>query len=71
MDRDAIQLEWGWRLQCTSLGAVFGGTLPLVAIALIELTHNKLAPAWYIFGWTILVILFAIFLKETYKNSLG
>ncbi|KTD20087.1 proline/betaine transport protein homolog [Legionella lansingensis] len=40
----------------TSIGynigqALFGGTVPLIALTLIEITGTIYAPAWYIFGW--------------------
>ncbi len=51
--------------------AIFGGTLPLVALTLIELTGNKLSPAWYIFVFSIGVLIAWKFLKETYQISLN
>lgn len=51
--------------------AVFGGTLPLVALALIEFTGDKLAPAWYVFGFSLLVFTTWFYLKETYREPLN
>lgn len=51
--------------------ALFGGTLPLVAIALIELTGDTLAPAWYVFSFNVLVFVAWMFLRETYQTELG
>jgi len=50
--------------------AIFGGTLPLVALTLIEVTGNKLAPAWYVFGFNIVVLFAWLYLKETYQEKL-
>lgn len=36
--------------------ALFGGTAPLIALTLVEYTGNLLSPAWYIFGWTVIVL---------------
>ncbi|TAL58686.1 MAG: MFS transporter, partial [Legionella sp.] len=47
--------------------AFFGGTLPLVALTLIEITGNLLAPAWYVFLFNVVVLITWLFLKETYK----
>jgi proline/betaine transport protein TphA len=43
--------------------ALFGGTLPLIAITLIEFTGNQLAPAWYIFGWSVFVFVAITLIK--------
>jgi proline/betaine transport protein TphA len=40
--------------------AVFGGTVPLVGLILVEMTGNKLAPAWYIFAWALLAIVMMV-----------
>lgn len=50
--------------------AIFGGTLPLVALTLIEITGNKLSPAWYVFLFSIGVLIAWKFLKESYQISL-
>ncbi|WP_133128109.1 MFS transporter [Legionella nagasakiensis] len=62
------------RASGTSIGynigqALFGGTAPLIAILLIEMTGNNYAPAWYMFIWTIIVILAARFLQETNQKA--
>lgn len=51
--------------------ALFGGTLPMVALLLIELTGNKYAPAWYVFLWGLFVLIFIRSIRETYKSSLA
>lgn len=50
--------------------ALFGGTMPLVALLLIELTGNKLAPAWYLFIWAIVVLIATFYVRESYKKTL-
>lgn len=49
------------RASGTSMGynmaqALFGGTLPLIALTLTDITGSNYAPAWYIFCWIIIVI---------------
>jgi proline/betaine transport protein TphA len=44
--------------------ACFGGTAPLIAFTLIELTHNKLSPAWYVFILTGIVFFVTKWLHE-------
>ncbi|HIC7357703.1 TPA: MFS transporter [Legionella pneumophila] len=50
--------------------ALFGGTMPLVAFTLIELSNNKMAPAWYLFLWTLIVIPITISIRESYQKEL-
>ncbi|AAU26554.1 TPA: MHS family MFS transporter [Legionella pneumophila] len=50
--------------------ALFGGTMPLVAFSLIELSSNKMAPAWYLFLWTLIVIPITISIRESYQKEL-
>lgn len=62
------------RASGTSIGynigqALFGGTAPLIALLLIEVTGNHYAPAWYIFIWTIIVIFVSKFLQETNQKA--
>ena len=51
--------------------ALFGGTMPLIAFSLIELTDNQLAPAWYLCFWTIIVLCTTFYVHETYKKNLN
>ncbi len=51
--------------------ALFGGTMPLIALLLIELTQNKLAPAWYLFIWSIVVLIATFYVRESYKKTFG
>ncbi|KGP62634.1 MFS transporter [Legionella norrlandica] len=50
--------------------ALFGGTMPLIAFILIEFSNNKMAPAWYLFIWTIIVVLISSFIRESYQKEL-
>ncbi len=64
------------RASGTSIGynlgqALFGGTVPLIALTLVEITGNNYAPAWYVFSWTIFVIVSMRFLQESYKTTLA
>ncbi|HHF7365995.1 TPA: MFS transporter [Legionella bozemanae] len=51
--------------------AVFGGTMPLVSLTLVELTGNKYAPALYILFWVIIAIIAARYARETYLDKLS
>jgi MHS family proline/betaine transporter-like MFS transporter len=51
-------------VRCTALSsgynlaqALFGGTVPMVAVALIKATGDKLAPAWYLSGAAVISFL--------------
>lgn len=50
--------------------AFFGGTVPLVALGLVQLTGNNLAPAYYVVIWAMLVIFAARYTEETSKDAL-
>ncbi|WP_131795433.1 MFS transporter [Fluoribacter gormanii] len=50
--------------------AVFGGTMPLVSLTLVELTGNKYTPAFYIIFWVVIAIIAARYTKETYLDKL-
>lgn len=50
--------------------AVFGGTMPLVSLTLVELTGNKYAPAFYILFWVVIAIIAARSTRETYLDKL-
>lgn len=50
--------------------AVFGGTMPLISLTLVELTGNKYAPALYILFWVVVAIIAARNTQETYLNKL-
>ena len=50
--------------------AVFGGTAPLVATYLISKTGNPLSPSFYLVFAGIVMFVFVLLLKETYRNPL-
>ena len=50
--------------------AVFGGTAPLVAITLVNLTNNIMAPAWYLAGCALFSTIAVLFSKDKYKSDL-
>ena len=50
--------------------AIFGGTLPLVALTLTQWSDNLLAPAWYLFFWCFFVLMSVGYLQESYKTAL-
>jgi MFS family permease len=45
--------------------AVFGGTTPLVVTWLGEVTHNPLAPAWYLMAGTLVALIASALMAET------
>ncbi|NUL45864.1 MFS transporter [Cellulosimicrobium funkei] len=50
---------------------IFGGTAPLVATALIALTGNEVAPAWYILAVTVLAFAVLWSMPETRHRSMS
>ncbi|CAN5413790.1 MFS transporter [soil metagenome] len=50
--------------------ALFGGTAPLIAIALVAETHNAYAPAWYLIGCACISLLALLFIEESHKKPL-
>lgn len=44
--------------------AIFGGTCPLIATWLIEVTQNNRAPAFYIMLFAAIALLTSIFLED-------
>ncbi|MGE4169069.1 MAG: MFS transporter, partial [Candidatus Babeliales bacterium] len=50
--------------------ALFGGTIPVVSLILVEFTGNKYAPVLYILFWAIIAIIAARYAQETYRNKL-
>jgi MFS transporter, MHS family, proline/betaine transporter len=47
--------------------AIFGGTAPLVATLLIKITGDNLAPAFYLIGTSLLILVVLARLPETYR----
>ncbi|MBI2707044.1 MAG: MFS transporter [Proteobacteria bacterium] len=50
--------------------AIFGGSAPLIATALIQITGNNAAPALYLSGMCLISTSFLLFLKDRYKSEL-
>jgi len=50
--------------------ALFGGTVPLVALSLVEYTGNKLSPAWYVFSVSCLVFFLAALFRQSWQKNL-
>lgn len=50
--------------------ALFGGTIPLVALTLVEWTSNKYMPAWYLLFWSIFILFYSRYSPETYRKTL-
>jgi MFS transporter, MHS family, proline/betaine transporter len=51
--------------------AIFGGTAPLVATLLIKITGDNQAPAFYLIGASLLILLVLARLPETYRADIG
>lgn len=63
------------RMSAVSIGynfgfAIFGGTAPLVATLLIEVTNNKLAPSYYLILAGLISLIVFIGIRESYKDKL-
>jgi MFS transporter, MHS family, proline/betaine transporter len=50
--------------------AIFGGTAPLVATLLIKITGNNLAPAFYLMGGSLLILVVLARIRETYRADI-
>jgi MFS transporter, MHS family, proline/betaine transporter len=51
--------------------AIFGGTAPLLATLLIKPTGDNLAPAFYLIGASLLILLVLAGLPETYRPDIN
>ncbi len=60
----------GFALSFNVANAIFGGTAPFVATWLIQLTDNKLAPAWYLVVAAGIALIAMILSKETSRQPL-
>lgn len=63
------------RVSAVSVGynlayAIFGGTVPMVAVWLIKKEHDDLAFVWYIIGAAVISLLIAISLHRHIKNEM-
>lgn len=50
--------------------AIFGGSAPLIATVLIQMTGNNASPALYLSGMCFISTLFLLFMKDRYKSEL-
>jgi MFS transporter, MHS family, proline/betaine transporter len=50
--------------------AIFGGTAPLVATLLIKVTGDNQAPAFYLIGASLLILVVLDRLPETYRADI-
>jgi proline/betaine transport protein TphA len=50
--------------------ALFGGTVPLIAMTLVKISHNVFAPAWYVIGCAIVALIALLGIKESYLKKL-
>lgn len=50
--------------------AIFGGTAPLVAMSLVNITKNNYSPAWYLIACAIISLLALLNIRESYKKQL-
>lgn len=49
--------------------AMFGGTMPLIALSLVEYTGHKIAPAWYLFVMALIAMIAANYLPTEIKEN--
>lgn len=61
----------GFAISFNLSNALFGGTAPFMATLLISVTHNKLAPAWYLVGAAIVSMVAVLIAKETAHRNLS
>lgn len=61
----------GFALSFNLANAVFGGTAPFVATWLIQVTGNKLAPAWYLVGAALIALVAMLASRETAGKPLA
>ncbi|WP_353712872.1 MFS transporter [Arthrobacter sp. K5] len=60
----------GFAVSFNLSNALFGGTAPFMATLLIGLTHNKLAPGWYLAAASLVSLIAVLFAVETSKKPL-
>ena len=51
--------------------AIFGGTAPLLATLLIKITGDNLAPAFYLMGASLLILVVLARIPETYRADIN
>ncbi|WP_345447888.1 MFS transporter [Arthrobacter gyeryongensis] len=60
----------GFAVSFNLSNALFGGTAPFMATLLIGLTHNQLAPGWYLVAASVISLIAVLFAVETSKKPL-
>ncbi|WP_245953630.1 MFS transporter [Arthrobacter silvisoli] len=60
----------GFAVSFNLSNALFGGTAPFMATLLIGMTHNELAPAWYLVAAALVSLIAVLFAAETSKKPL-
>jgi proline/betaine transport protein TphA len=50
--------------------ALFGGTAPLISIALVSATQSLYAPAWYLIAGAAISLFALLFIQESYQSEL-
>ena len=60
----------GFAFTFNMANALLGGTAPLVCTWLIQVTDNKMMPAWYLVFFSVVALIAMLFIKETAHKSL-
>jgi len=60
----------GFAVSFNLSNALFGGTAPFMATLLIGMTHNQLAPGWYLVAAALVSLIAVLFAAETSKKPL-
>ena len=60
----------GFAVSFNLSNALFGGTAPFMATLLIGMTHNQLAPGWYLVAASIVSLIAVLFAAETSRKPL-
>ena len=60
----------GFAFTFNMANALLGGTAPLVCTWLIQMTGNKMMPAWYLVFFSVIALIAMLFIKETAHKSL-
>lgn len=61
----------GVALSCNLSAAIFGGTVPVIGVALYQITGDRLAITYYLTFLAILAVIVISFYKETYKKAIS
>jgi MHS family proline/betaine transporter-like MFS transporter len=60
----------GFAFSFNLANALFGGTAPFIATWLIQLTGNKMAPAWYLLAAALVALVAMLLSRETAHKAL-